>query len=105
MKIRHLDKLFEQMQHDVKKANENVERLAIDQARTEQQLEELWKHCFFLQKEFDIRNNDFAENSQLQKVICEVCFELTDKWKVRLTGHNTPKVIQCVSCYIAEEDK
>ena len=93
------------MQHDVKKANENVERLAEDQARTEKQLEELWKHCFFLQKEFDIQNDDFADKPQKQKVRCEDCFTLTDKWKVRVTEHAMPKSIQCVPCYELEENK
>lgn len=99
MKIRHLDKLFEQMQFEVRNATENITRLAEDQARTEKQLEELWKHCFFLQKEFEIRNPDFASEPSLQKVRCDSCHCLTNKWKVKTNEHGYMKLVECVICY------
>lgn len=87
------------MQFEVKRANENVARLAEDQARTEKQLEELWKHCFFLQKEFEIKNDNFAEKPTKQKLRCDSCHCLTDKYKISVSEHGYAKLIECLVCY------
>ncbi len=102
MKNKYASKLTEQMLFEIKQQEENITRLAQDQARTERQLEEMWNFWVQVQTKLGM-DEHLAPTPQKQEIRCDDCHTLTDNYHIILSKYHYLRSIKCPDCITDEE--
>lgn len=97
MKNKYVHDLTKQHHHDLRKCEENIQRLADDITRVERMFEVLWE-------EMRRRGAEIANTPHEQKLKCLTCGEMTSQYKIEVHEGGYVKDIICVPCHIKKED-